>query len=227
MAKYIKRTKHHQLFINGGILYRAMSESPNTSKRAITTFRRQGGTVRMSDALENGISRHTLYGLRDQGLIEQVSRGVYRLAELTPLSNPDLVTVALRIPKGVVCLVSALSYHELTTEIPHEVSIAVERGKEPKPNIDHPPTRLYRFSGASFRSGIETHTVDGISIQVYSPAKTVADCFKYRNKLGIDVALAALKDWRERNEFQVSELLTQARACRVEKVMTPYIESVL
>jgi len=179
----------------------------------------------MSEALAAGLNRRSLYALRDAGTITQLGRGVYRLASLPELQAPDLVTVAARVPDGVVCLISALSYHELTTQIPHAVDIALSRGAE-KPRIDYPPVAFHWFSGAAFTSGIETPTVDGQKLRIYSPEKSVADAFKYRNKLGLDVALEALKTWRRRRGAVVERLLEQARACRVERVMRPYLEAV-
>jgi len=179
----------------------------------------------MSEALAAGLSRRSLYALRDSGVITQLSRGVYRLASLPDLEAPDLVTVAARVPGGVVCLISALAYHELTTQIPHAVDIALRRGAE-KPRIEYPPVNFHWFSGSAFTSGIEKHTVDGQPLRIYSAEKSVADAFKYRSKLGLDVALEALKNWRGRRGASLERLLEQARACRVERVMRPYLEAV-
>jgi predicted transcriptional regulator of viral defense system len=132
----------------------------------------------------------------------------------------------MKIPKGVICLISALSYHEITTEIPHQIYVALPRGAEP-PRLDYPPLRIFWFSGPAFDEGIEDHVVDGIPVRVYSPEKTIADCFKYRNKIGLDVVLEALKFYRQRKRFKVDELMRYARVCRVEKVMRPYVEAVL
>jgi len=165
------------------------------------------------------------FTLRDAGTITQLSRGVYRLASLPELEAPDLVTVAARVPDGVVCLISALAYHELTTQIPHAVDIALPRGAE-KPRIEYPPVSFHWFSGPAFTSGIETPTVDGQKLRVYSAEKSVADAFKYRSKLGLDVALEALRTWRGRRGAVVQRLLEQARVCRVERVMRPYLEAV-
>jgi predicted transcriptional regulator of viral defense system len=167
-----------------------------------------------------------LYEMRDKGIIEQLDRGLYRLADLPALSNPDLVTVALKIPAGVVWLISALAYHEITTQIPHEVHVALPRGTEP-PRLKHPPLRVFWFTGRSFTEGIETHKVDGIRLRVYSPEKTLADCFKYRNKIGLDTVLEALRLYRSRKRPNVDELMKFARVCRVEKVMRPYLEALL
>lgn len=187
-------------------------------------FRQHGGQLRMGEAIALGMSRYSLYSLRDKGVIEQVSRGVYRLVELPPLSNPDLVTVSLRFPNAVICLISALAYHEITTQIPRAVTVAVPRDAR-MPSLDSPPVHAYRFSDVAFRAGIEKHEVDGVTVQVYSAEKTLADCFKYRNKIGMDVVLEALKFYRSQRPFNLANLLKYARICRVEKVMKPYLEA--
>jgi len=180
----------------------------------------------MSEAIKYGISRHTLYKMRDEGVLEQVSRGIYRLVDLPPISNPDLVTVSLRFPKAVVCLVSALSYHGMTTQIPHKVSVAVPRSAR-MPSLDNPPVHAYKFSVEAFEAGIEQHSIDGVTVKIYSPEKTLADCFKYRNKLGMDVVLEALKLYRSEKKINMDKLLKFARICRVEKVMRSYLEASL
>ena len=189
-------------------------------------FRRHGGQLRMSEAIGHGITRYMLYTLRDRGVIEMVSRGIYRLAELPPIGNPDLVTVSLRFPKAVVCLVSALAYQGITSQIPHEVSVAVPRNSR-TPSLGFPPVRAHRFSKEAYGTGIETHRVDGVPIRVYSCEKTLADCFKFRNRIGMDVVLEALKLHRERNGLDLGALLDCARVCRVERVMGPYLEAAL
>ena len=195
-------------------------------EREKRVFSRSGGLLRTAAALRAGIHPRRLYDMRDEGVVEQLSRGLYRLADLPALSNPDLVTVALKIPAGVVCLISALAYHEITTQIPHEVHVALPRGTEP-PRLKHPPLRVFWFTGRSFTEGIETHKVDGIRLRVYSSEKTLADCFKYRNKLGLDTVLEALRLYRSRKRPNVDELIKFARVCRVEKVMRPYLEALL
>ena len=187
-------------------------------------FREHGGQLRMSEAIGHGITRYMLYALRDRGVIEPVSRGIYRLVELPPIGNPDLVTVGLRFPNAVICLVSALAYHGITTQIPHEVSVAVPRDSR-MPSLDYPPIRAHRFSKVAYESGIETHRIDGVSVKVYGREKTLADCFKFRNKIGMDVVLEALKLHRERNGFDLGALLDCAKVCCVERVMRPYLEA--
>jgi predicted transcriptional regulator of viral defense system len=180
--------------------------------------------LRTAEALRIGIHPRTLYQLREAGLIEAISRGVYRLASLPSLTHPDLVTVALRVPKGVICLISALAFHEITTEIPHEVQIALPRGTK-SPKLDHPPLRVFRFSEPGLSLGIQTLKLDGIDVRIYDAAKTVVDCFRYRNKLGVDVAIEALKLCIERKIARPADLLRYARKCRAERVMLPYIEA--
>lgn len=195
-------------------------------EEATEVFKKHGGVLRTAQALRSGIHPRTLYAMRDSGLLERVSRGVYRLAGSPPLGNPDLVTVATRIPGGVICLISALSFHELTTQIPHEVHVALPSGAE-EPRLEHPPIRTYRFTGESFTEGIETHDVDGVGVRIYSPEKTLADCFKFRNRIGLDTAVEALRSYRERGNIKVDELMRYASICRVKKILQPYLEAIL
>jgi predicted transcriptional regulator of viral defense system len=182
--------------------------------------------MRTQEALGAGIHPRTLYALRDAGVLERLTRGVYRLAAATPLGNPDLVTVALRAPDSVICLVSALAFHELTTQIPHEVCVAIPRGAEP-PHLDHPPLRTFWFTGKAFTEGIESHRLDGMTIRIYNREKTLADCFKYRNKIGLDTTLEALRLYRQQRRVNVESLMRFAEVCRVASVMRPYLEATL
>jgi predicted transcriptional regulator of viral defense system len=198
----------------------------NTARTVRQVFASSGGMMRTSDAIRAGIHPEELYRACDRGELVQVSRGVYRLTDLPPISNPDLVTVALRAPNAVICLVSALSFHEMTTQVPHEVSIALKKGDE-TPRIAHPPIVAHRFSGRSFAAGVEEHTIDEVKVRIYSPEKTLADCFKFRNKIVEDIVIEALKLYRTRRPFKGDELLRFARVCRVEKVMRPYLEAII
>jgi predicted transcriptional regulator of viral defense system len=189
-------------------------------EREVELFRQHGGGLRMSEALRLGINRKTLYAMRDAGVVETVTRGVYRLASLDPLAHPDLVTVA----QGVLCLISALSFHELTTQVPHVIDVAIERGTK-KPRLDYPPTRFFWFSGPAFHEGIETHELDGASVRVYDPEKTLTDCFRYRNQIGMDVVLEALRLWREQRRKKLHALVKYARMRHVERAMRPYLEA--
>lgn len=194
--------------------------------RAAIIFKKHGGILRTSQALEAGIHPATLYAMRDSGEIEVISRGVFRLSDIPPLGNPDLVTVATRVPQGVICLISALSFHELTTQIPHEVHVALQRGAE-EPRLDYPPIRTYRFTGEAFTTGVDTHELDGVGVHIYSLEKTLADCFKFRNKVGLDTIIEAIRFYRERRKVKVDDLMFYATICRVDKIMRPYLEAIL
>lgn len=164
--------------------------------------------------------------MRDTGVIERLGRGLYRLTDLPPLSDPDLVTVGRKIPKGVICLISALHYHNITTQIPHAISIALPRGAE-SPRLEFPPIQVYWFSDNVFSAGIETHTIDSTSIQVFSVEKTLADCFKYRNKIGMETVLEALDLYLDTHKPNTQKLLEFAKIDRVTNVMRPYLEAKL
>jgi predicted transcriptional regulator of viral defense system len=202
--------------------------NPITTQKAIGLFRMRGGMLRTSEAIRLGINPKTLYAMRNHGLIEMMSRGVYRLTDETLTTDQiDLALVIKRIPKGIICLTSALAFHELTSQIPHYVYVAYQQGWR-QPKLDYPPIKIFRYSKNSFAAGVEYHKFNGIQIPVYSAAKTVVDCFKFRNKIGLDVAVEALKNyWHKHKKATVSELVKYARICRVDKVMKPYIEAIL
>ena len=166
----------------------------------------------------------TLYEMREAGGLEQLARGLYRLADLPPLSEPDLATVAKRIPQGVICLISALAFHELTTQIPHEVHLALPRTAR-YPKLKFPPLHVFHFSREAYLAGIETHAIDAVPVRVYSAEKTLADCFKFRNTIGLDVAVEALRAYRGQRRPRLQEVIECARVCRVENVMRPYLEA--
>ena len=201
--------------------------SMNTSKEkmAVRIIKANKGIIRTNEAIKKHIHPRTLYSLRDNGTLEQISYGLYKLQQ-NKIINPDFATVGLRVPNGVICLISALAFHNLTTQIPHKVSIAIKRNAS-KPRIDYPPVTIHQFSGKSFTSGIDKHNFDGISTQIYNPEKTIADCFKFRNKIGKNIALEALAFYKERKKFNTSKLIKFAKICRIENVMRPYIESII
>jgi len=187
---------------------------------------RQGSFLRTGDLLKAGIHPRTLYAMVRAGDLEKVSRGLYRPAGGPPLANPDLVTVALKAPRAVVCLLSALAVHGLTAEIPHEIDIALRRG-DTRPRLDHPPLRVHWFTGAAYSEGIETKTMGGVPVRLYCREKTLADVFKYRNMLGIDTAVDALRRYWRSRQSAPEALLHFCRICRVERVIRPYMEGVL
>lgn len=194
--------------------------------RALRLLRPIGAAFRTTQALDLGIQPRTLYRLRTDRHIHALTRGVFRLASLPEPRHPDLLVVAARVPKAVLCLISALAFHELTDEVPHEVHLALPRGSE-TPRLDHPPLRIVRLRARPLGAGIETHDIDGLPLRVYSATKTVADCFRFRNLVGLDTALAALKRLRRRRGFDVEELLRHARIDRVERTVRPYVEALL
>ena len=204
----------------------ATGASNKQIEAARRVFRSGGGILRTGEALDHGVHPRTLYAMRDSGLLERLDRGLYRLTDLPPLSDPYLVTVANKIPKGVVCLISALHFHDITTQIPHAVSIAVSRGTEP-PRLEFPPIQLHWFSGEAFTAGIEIHHIDKTPVKVYDAEKTLADCFKYRNKIGMDTVLEALTLYRDQKKPKPRKLIKYAKVCRVENVMRPYLEALL
>ncbi len=192
--------------------------------KAIKIITGHGGTIRTGEALARGIHPRTLYALRDNGTLEMVARGFYRLAALPPAGDPDLTLVAGRIPHGVVCLISALAIYELTTQIPHRIDLAIPRTAR-YPVCAGAPMTIYRFSIASYQAGVTQRDVDGVRIRLYSPEKTLADCFKYRNKIGLDVFLEALDAYRKRPGASMQKILEYARVDRVETKIRPYLEA--
>jgi len=205
---------------------KSKNDKSSRFERAAGVFRKHGSILRTNQILREGIHPDTLYTMRDSGSLVTVSRGVYRLADSSPLSSPDLVTVAVRIPTAVICLISSLSFHDLTTQIPHEVHVALPKGAE-EPRLDHPPVRTYRFSAGTFTEGVEIHELDGIGVQIYSPEKTIADCFKFRGRIGLDTAIEALRLYRDRGDVRVNDIMQYSSICRVEKIIRPYLEAIL
>ncbi len=189
-------------------------------------FREHGNILRFSEAIRLGILKRHILQLYETGHLVRISRGLYRLADVDSLTNHDLVVVASRAPHAIVCLISALSFHGITTEIPHSIYLAM-LPRSWAPLIDHPPVRVFRFSGASFSEGVEPYTLDGVSVNIYSAAKTVADCFKFRNKIGLDVAIEGLRLSLERRVATHGEILHYARICRVERIIKPYMEAMI
>jgi predicted transcriptional regulator of viral defense system len=195
--------------------------------KARQVFSKHGGMLRTSKALQLGIHPRTLYALRDTGDIERVGRGLYRLSTASPLSSPDIVPITIRIPRAVVCLISALAHHGLTMQVPHSVDIALPSHAQ-IPKTDRIPLRVFWYSEPSFSAGIEVVKIDGVPVRIYSPEKTIADCFKYRNKIGLDVTIEALRTSREhRRKPDFQSLAKFAQINRVQRVMRPYLESVL
>jgi predicted transcriptional regulator of viral defense system len=200
-----------------------MPTATNRDKTLKLARRSRGVTPReLADA---GIHRQVLTRLVAEGRIERIARGVYRLAEQPITEHHALAVAAAAVPQGVICLLSALQYHGLGTQLPSEVWMALDR-RAWRPKLGYPSLRIVRYTGAALTEGVERHTIEGRDVRVYSVAKTVADCFKYRNKIGLDVALEALRDaWRSKR-ITMDELDRHAAICRVQRVMRPYLEAV-
>ena len=189
-------------------------------------FKAHHGILRASTAIKLGIPEHTIYHMIRDGEVIREARGLYRLADMQPLENPDLIQVSLLIPKGVVFLISALYFHGLTTQIPHRVYIALPQEIK-RPRITHPPVMFFHLSRQQYLAGLEEHSMDGIAVKIYSQEKTITDCFKHRNQIGQEIALEALKDYMRGPAPNVQLLMEYARVNRVEKLIRPYVETLL
>lgn len=186
---------------------------------------KQNGVIRACELAEKGIPTVYLTRLVRDGRLERVSRGLYQLPENDITEHFTLIQAAKRVPHGVICLLSALSFHDISTQLPHQIWMAIERDKW-EAGIRDLPLRFFEFSGKSFHNGIETHNIQGVRIKVYSPAKTLADCFKYRHKIGLEVALEALKECHRERKCTHKDLWHYAKVCRVANVMRPYLEAI-
>ena len=203
-----------------------MSNTSTILEQAMQVFRQHHGLLRTSVAMRAGVHPATLYALRDAGVVEQVARGLYQLREREPLSNPDLATVGSKVPKAVICLISALDWHDLTTEIPHEVHVALPKSAR-APRLTWPPLLVYHFTEPAYSAGADTHEIDGVPVRIYSAEKTLADCFKFRNQVGLDTALEALREYIHRGHPKVADLVRYSEICRVSRIMRPYLEALL
>jgi predicted transcriptional regulator of viral defense system len=186
----------------------------------------EAGVLTAVEARRGGIHSQTLTRLVRDGELERVTRGCYRPAGAPVTEHHALARVAMAIPEGVVCLLSALDFHGIGTQVPRRVWLAVAR-RSREPTLEWPPLRVVRFGGEAMVVGVDVYEIEGVAVRVYSPAKTVADLFKYRNKVGVDVAVEALKEVLPSGRVTVDELLQYARVCRVERVIRPYIEAVV
>lgn len=214
MSAYIYISRHLVIFMD------------TTKKQQILDLANKSAVIRSVDVVRAGLPREYLPRLADEGKLVRMGRGLYQIPGRKTDQYLTLQTIAKQAPKGVIALLSALSFHEMTTQNPFEVWLAIDR-KARKPKIDYPPVRYLSMSREMLNKGVEERIIDGVSIKVFNPAKTVADCFKYRNKAGLDVALEALREgWREKR-FTMDELTKYARICRVSNVMRPYLESLV
>jgi predicted transcriptional regulator of viral defense system len=180
--------------------------------------------IRVRELSATGIPSNYLARLVKSGQLQKLARGIYAAETLRTSEYISLLEVSQKVPKAVICLLSALKFYEIGTQVPHEVWIAIDI-KAWTPRIDYLAVRIVRFSGKALNFGIEKKLINGLEIRIYSPAKTVADCFKFRNKIGVDVALEALRDCYRQKRASMDELWEAAKICRVDNVMRPYLES--
>ena len=197
----------------------------DTHSQRILDLARQKGMLRPGDLKETGAARVTLTRLTASGQLEKVGRGLYRLPGTRTSEHESLATIAAKVPQAVFCLLTALQFHGITTQLPRQVWIAMPRGSH-VPKIDYPPVKMIQSTGEAYAAGIEVFERDQVSLKVYGVAKTVADCFKHRNKIGLDVALEALRDARSQKKTSADELWHFAKICRVANVMRPYLEAI-
>lgn len=212
------------LFSTPDVSYRSLEVAKPRKDRALRLVERMG-LVRPRELEAHGISRAQLSRLVNEGVVLRQARGIYVAARHAPTADHTLAHVAKRVPGAVFCLFTALRFHDLTTQSAPEVWIALPE-KARRPRLDHPRLRVARFSGPALTEGIERHRVEGVEIRVYSAAKTVADCFKYRNKVGVDVAVEALRDFSRKRRGGANQLARFARICRVSRVMQPYLDAI-
>lgn len=196
----------------------------DTQTQRVLDLVRQMGTLRPTNLQDIDIPRVVLTRLTASGQLEKVGRGLYRLPDAPISEQESLVTIAVKVPQAVFCLLTALQIHELTTQLPRQIWIAMPQGSH-TPKIDYPPVKMVQFTGDAFSEGIEVIQSDRVALRVYSVAKTVADCFKHRNKIGLDVAIEALKDALAQKKASANDLWRFAKICRVANVMRPYLET--
>jgi predicted transcriptional regulator of viral defense system len=200
-----------------------VNSQPATAR--VLKMMKRAGVMRTRELTGQGIHRAHLQRLEQRGLIERAGRGLYRLAGAELSEHESFIEAAKLVPHGVLCLLSALNFHNLTTQDPFEVWMAIGRGAH-RPRIESPPLRIHYFSGPALTEGIEEHSIQGVTVRVYNVAKTVADCFKFRNKIGLDVALEALRECRRERRATIDEIEHYAEICRVRRVMGPYLEAI-
>ncbi len=202
-----------------------MRTDSRTHTQRVLDLASQKGLLSASDLGAIDAPRVVLTRLTATGRLEKIGRGLYRLPDSQGSEHESLFTVAIKVPQAVFCLLTALQFHELTTQLPRQVWIAMPRGSH-TPRIDYPPIRMVQFTDDAYTAGVEEAQRDGVTLRVYCAAKTVADCFKHRNKIGLDVALEALKDARAHGKASIDDIWRYAKICRVANVMHPYLESV-
>ena len=201
-----------------------MTKAAQSPTATVLAMARKAGMLRVRDLTARGIHPEVLRRLAQRGLLRRTARGLYRLADQEISGEHTLASAAKRIPQGVICLFTALRFHNIGTQNPPVVWVALPR-QAALPQVKDLPLRFVRFSGAAYTAGVDTHVLDGVAVRITNPAKTVADCFKFRLKLGLDVAIEALREGRRERRFTMDELWQYAKICRVANVMRPYMEA--
>jgi len=196
------------------------------NKKIYKIFSTRNGFARTTDILAAGIHRRDIRRMREGGKIIRVKRGLYRLAEIPLVSNQSFIDLARAVPKGVICLISALSYHELTTFNPSIISMAICRGSR-EPKIEYPPVKFYHFSKKQFEAGINEIKIKAHKIRIYCPEKTICDCFRYRNKLGLDMAKEGLSEYLKRKDRNLQKLLEYAEICRIKPLLETWLNAMI
>ncbi len=192
----------------------------------IAFIQKRGGYARTTELVKAGFYKAMIYSAMHQGRITRIKNGVYGLADIPDISHPDLVTVSVMIPSGVICLITALSFYEVTDEIPRYIDVALPTGMKVKP-VAGIPSRVYHFSPQTWKDGVEVKDIDGHKIKIYCLAKTIADCFKFRNKIGVDIARSALKNALEQKKVNHRDIMKYASICRVTNIIKPILETLI
>ena len=201
-------------------------ENYGEKTKRILELAHESGIMSSAEVRSQGIHHEYLRQLCKEGKLIRVGRGLYSLPDGDVTVHHGLAQARKAIPKGVICLLSALRFHEIGTQAPHEVWVAIDR-RAARPRAKYPRVRIVRFSGKSLTEGIDEHNIEGVLVRIYNPAKTVADCFKYRNKIGLDVALEALREAIRERRCTIDELWRYAKICRVTEIMRPYMEAMV
>jgi predicted transcriptional regulator of viral defense system len=198
-----------------------------TVTEQVKDFVKQQGLVRRQDVEDAGFPGPLLYRLRDRGELLEVAPGLFKHPESDITAKHTYAEAAKLVPRGVICLTSALAFHEIGTQMPGKVWMALDRSNRRRPEISQPPMEFVWFSGPAFEEGQEVHEIEGVEVRIYSPAKTVADLFKFRNKIGLNVALEGLREGWQDGRFTMEELQHYGETCNVRKVMRPYLQALI
>jgi len=195
-----------------------------SKEQAVIDLARKLGTIRINDLLERGIHPEFVRRLVSKNVFVRSARGLYSLAESEITEHHSFAIIGKRIPKGVVCLTSAIRFHNIGTQLPRKIWLALEKGSA-QPRLSYPPLSIVRFSGPAFSEGIEEHKIEGVTVKIYSPAKSVADCFKFRNRIGLEAAIEAARESLNERKATSDQIYHYAKICRVWNVMKPYLEA--